>query len=211
MPTTQWFLDQMILSKTKQDLGSQIIQHGIGLSDTWTGLAFQKEPEDIVGKITWWAGVISQLIVSTITFPAALASFLLEESAQSGGMGAYMLYTAKAWTPLSSYIKVYQSSLTGFSNAAANLALVNPIAGGAVIIYMEQAKLSSYAMEEAMLAALRKDARNLGVPNYMQYSASELICFIEIAESEKSAKAIQEAQEYGTLACLLYTSPSPRD
>jgi endonuclease YncB( thermonuclease family) len=190
----------MILSRTKQDLASQIIGHGIGLTDTWTGLAYQKEPEDLIGKITWWAGVISQLIISTITFPAAIASFLLEESAQSGGMGAYMLYTSKAWTPLSSYIKVYQNALNGFSSAAANLALVNPIAGGAVIIYMEQAKLSSYAMEEAMLAALRKDARNLSIPNYMQYSASELVNFIEIAESEKASKEITEAQTYGTLA-----------
>lgn len=198
--STEWWLEQIALSKTKEDTASQVIAHGQGLAETWTGLAYQKEPEPLFDKIVWWAGVISQLVISTFTFPAALGAFLLEESAQAGGMGGYLLYTSKSWEPLATYIKTYQTALETFSAVASNLALVNPIAGGAVIIYMEQAKLSSYAMENAMINTLRKEARALGIPNVTAYTAGELVDLIAIAESEKAAQAIIDAQTYGAIA-----------
>ena len=59
--------------------GQFIMEHVIGLYDTCTDLAYQDPPEGLLDRIFWSLGVFFQVVISTATFPAALASFLLEE------------------------------------------------------------------------------------------------------------------------------------
>jgi len=186
-----------------------VVEHGGGLVDTWMNLAYQPPPEDLVGRIVWTAGVIGQLIVSTVTFPAAIGSFLLEESAQSGGMGAYLLYTAKAYEHLNTYMQNYKMSLDGFEIAAKTMATMNPVAGGAVLIYLDQAKRSAGAMYFAMLAQLKNQAKSYGILNTSTMDAGELLALIKIAEADKAAQEIIDEQTYGTLA--LKSVPSNAD
>jgi len=177
-----------------------VVEHGGGLLETWMNLAYQPPPDDLIGRIIWTSGVIGQLIVSTATFPAAIGSFLIEEAAQSGGMGAYLLYTAKDYEHLNAYMENYMMILNGFDIAAKTMATMNPVAGGAVLIYLEQAKHSAAAMYFAMLKQLQNQAKTLAIINVKDFTATELLELIKIAESDQAAQKIIDAQTYGTLA-----------
>jgi len=129
--------------------GSLIAEHGAGLFEAWTELAFQEPPEDILGRILWTGGVIGQLIISASTFPAAIASFLLEEAVQSYGMGAYMLSTAGAYEELEEYLEKFGTFISILEGSVKTMATINPIAGGAVMIYMAAAKAQHAAFTKA--------------------------------------------------------------
>lgn len=126
-----------------------LIKHGEGLFRTWTELTFQKPPEDIFGRILWSLGVLGQLLLSWATFPAALASFLLEEAVQTYGMGAFMLSSARAYDIADPYIDSWINFIDAATVGAKTLATINPITGGAVLIYMGAAKQSALAFEAA--------------------------------------------------------------
>ena len=134
----------------KRDLGSAIVEEGVKAYDVWTSLAYKKPPEGVIERLIWTYGVLQQLALSTLTFPAALGAFLLEEAAQSIGMGAYLLWTAEEYELLDVYLMSYKTHLEAFETAALSLAGVNPVSGGAVIIYIQSAKLSAAAMKAAV-------------------------------------------------------------
>lgn len=119
--------------------GSLVAEHGEGLFDAWTKMAFLEPPDDILGRILWSAGVLGQLILSSSTFPAAIGAFLLEEAVQSYGMGAYMLSTAKEYEVLETYLESFGSFIDELQVAVKTMATMNPIAGGAVMIYCNAA------------------------------------------------------------------------
>lgn len=175
---------------------------GIGgdLIKSYTELIYKKEPDDLVGKIFYWAGMISQLIISIFTFPVALAAFLLEEAAQSLSMGSYLLFTSKDWESLNMYMYDLQPQLNTFESIARAMAVLNPVTAGAVIIYLQSAKKSAAATGQAMLYQVQKLAKTYDIPNVYQKDVSELLSLIRIAESDKAAKEVQDAQTYGTLA-----------
>ena len=129
--------------------GKDLITHGTGMFDVWTNLAFEEPPEDILGRILWSAGVLGQLILSLFTFPAALAAFLLEESVQTFGMGAYMLSTAGEYETLITYLDGYEDFIRAGFIGAKSLATLTPITGGAVILYMSAAEHSAAAFRAA--------------------------------------------------------------
>jgi endonuclease YncB( thermonuclease family) len=176
------------------------IKIGTDLIDTYTTLAYRKEPEDLVGKIFYWAGTISQLVIGLITQPFGIAAFLLEESAQSVGMGAYFLYGAKDWEHLSAFMPTWGATLDTYETVARSFAVLNPIGAGAVIIYLQSAKQSRAMMGQAMHTQLVRDARTLGIESPEQQDAQDLIILIKIAESDKATAEIQKQQTLGTLA-----------
>lgn len=176
------------------------IKIGTDLASTWETLAYRKEPDDLIGKIFYWAGTISQLVIGLITQPFGIAAFLLEESAQSVGMGAYFLYGAKDWKALSEFMPTWGTTIDTYETVARSFAVLNPIGAGAVIIYLQAAKQSRAMMGQAMHTQLVRDARALGIENPAQQDAQDLIILIELAESEKAAEAITKAQTFGTLA-----------
>jgi len=140
--------------------GRSLMEHAGGLYATWTDLAYEEPPEDLLGRIIWSAGVIGQLIVSTFTFPAALGSFLLEESVQSYGMGAYMLSTADAWEELDDYLDYYKAFIEAAEIGVKTLATVNPVTGGAVLIYMQAAKASQRAFRAIAEKGIQKQVES---------------------------------------------------
>lgn len=147
----------------REKAGQEIIKHGVGLHYTWTELAYQKPPEDILGRIIWTFGVLGQLIISLFTFPAALGCFLLEEAVQSYGMGAYILYSSRYYDILDRYLAGYQDFITGADISALSLATISPITGGAVIQYMSAAKSSYLAFrmltDRKLLEQAEKDEK----------------------------------------------------
>lgn len=126
-----------------------IIFDGENFADNWSKLAFTEPPEGFFERIWWSVSVLAQLVLSTMTFPAALAAFLLEESVQTYGMGAYMLSTAKAYEDLDVYIDGWKQFIEAATVGAKTLAFMSPITGGAVLVYMEAAKVSADAFERA--------------------------------------------------------------
>ena len=138
----------------------ELVKHGEGLYESWTKLAFQKPPTDILGRILWSAGIMGQLVVSLFTFPAALGAFLLEEAVQSYGMGAYMLSTSKSYDMLRDYLDGYKSFIDSAETGAKTLATLTPITGGAVLIYMHAAKAQALAFEQANDRNLLKQAES---------------------------------------------------
>jgi endonuclease YncB( thermonuclease family) len=176
------------------------IKIGQDLAGTWQTLAYRKEPDDLVGKIFYWAGTISQLVIGLITQPFGIAAFLIEESAQSVGMGAYFLYGAKDWEHLSEFIPTWGTTLDLYEQIVRSFATLNPIGAGSVIIYLQAAKQSRAMMAQAMHTQLVRDARALGIENPAQQDAQDLIILIKIAESDRATQQILDQQTLGTLA-----------
>lgn len=176
------------------------IKIGQDLAGTWQTLAYRKEPDDLVGKIFYWAGTISQLVIGLITQPFGIAAFLVEESAQSISMGAYFLYGSKDWKALSEFMPTWGTTLDMYEQVARSFAALNPIGAGAVVIYLQAAKQSRAMMGQAMHTQLVRDARALGIENPQQQDAQDLIILIEIAESDRATKEIEKQNTLGTLA-----------
>ena len=135
-----WMLSREEERKRKVETTEALLEHGTGMFNIWTKLAYQEPPKDIWGRILWTGGVLGQLFISLFTFPAALGSFLLEEAVQTYGMGAYMLATGKQWELLDKYLDGQAVFIDNATIAAKTLATVSPITGGAVILYMQAAE-----------------------------------------------------------------------
>lgn len=142
----------------KMDVGQDLANLGVELHFQWASLAFKEPPKDLLGRILWSWTVLQQLGISTLTFPAALAAFLLEEAMQTYGMGAYMLSTAKAYDILEPYLIQYKKFIRGAEIGAKNLATLSPMTGGAVVIYAQAAKASHDAFTQANNRNLQKQA-----------------------------------------------------
>jgi len=128
--------------------GSLLAEHGAKIFETWIGLAFQDPPKDFLGRLLWSFGVLGQVIISWATFPAALAAFLLEESVQSYGMGAYIISSSGYYDLLDNYLPGYKTFIEMTTAGAKTLATINPVTGGAVVIYIEAAKQSYNAFRQ---------------------------------------------------------------
>jgi endonuclease YncB( thermonuclease family) len=152
------FIPDFEIIKNNINVGQALQEHGGGLFDTWTGLAYQEPPKDLFGRIFWSLGVLGQLVISFFTFPAALGAFLLEEAVQTAGMGAYMLASTKDYESLANYMPAYKNMIDGAETGAKTLATINPITGGAVIIYMQAARMSMGAFATMTATQLQKKA-----------------------------------------------------
>lgn len=165
-------------------VANELTKHGEGLFNTWANLAYQEPPADLIGRILWSAGVFSQMLISAITFPAALGAFLLEEAIQSFGMGAYILSQARHWWALEPYLERYKDFIDSVEISVKNVATFNPVTGGSVLIYVEAARASQSAFMSATMKRLLEAAM----------------------KDEESRKKLFEEQNYGSVR--LTSSPS---
>ena len=157
-----------IIEQMRQDrekvlkTANAVIFDGAKFADNWSKLAFEPPPDGFFERIWWSISVLGQLILSGMTFPAALGSFLMEEAVQTYGMGAYMLSTAGEYEQLETYIIGWKRFMKDTVPAAKTLAFMSPITGGAVLIYLEAAEASMLAFEAAndrkLLEQAEKDA-----------------------------------------------------
>lgn len=170
--------------KKDAEITEDLLVHGTGLYDTWINLAFQDPPDDFIGRIIWAIGLWGQMTLSIATFPAALAAFLLEESVQTYGMGAYMLATGKQWELLDTYLEGQKVFIEASEVGARTLAGLSPVTGGAVILYL-QAAMDSWGAFKAR---------------------SEMELAKALSAEENRQKLADEALKYGTLA--IRSSPS---
>jgi endonuclease YncB( thermonuclease family) len=175
----------------------------------WSDVLGKKVPDDLAGKIDYYVCLTTQMVVSSFTESAGMAAFLLEESVQAVGMGAYLLYVAKDWETLDTYLGIYNTILSGSSNACVGLATLNPIIGGASLIYMSSATEAYNGLLKAVEAQVKTQARGLGIKIEETDTTKDLLLKIKIAEAEKIADAILKAQTMGTLA--LKSVPSNAD
>lgn len=156
---------------------------GEGLFETWRDLAYQKPPDDIIGKTVWFFGVIGQMIMSAMMFPASLGAFLTEETVQAAGMGAYILSSSRNYDLLLEYLPQYQGIIEVSRTAAINMTLLSPIVGSAALQYMDSAALS-------WMAFLKMGSRKL----------------LEQAEKDEELRQkLMDEQKYGDL--YLMSSP----
>ena len=140
------------------ETGRELMNEGTSIGATWTKLAYQKPPDDWFGKLIHTAGVIGQVLLSWATFPAAMGAFLMEEAMQTAGMGAYMLATGREWKLLQAYLPNYKLMIDTGRAAAWTLSLINPITGGAVVIYSEAAEMSYKAFKDRADREVEKEA-----------------------------------------------------
>ena len=163
---------------------SEAIDLGKGLDTEWVKLVYKDPPEDLWGRIWWYGRVVTQMILSVFTFPAALGAFLLEEGVQSMGMGGYMLSTAGRWKELIDYTDELENFIDVAEIAAKNMAYMAPITGGAVMMYMEAARKQATAFKRSAWYRWQK----------------------ELETDEKQRLAALEAQTYGSIR--ISSSPS---
>lgn len=179
--TDDYFSWDQDLSKQLQD---ELHVHAEGLFDTWKNLSLSKPPEDIFGKVVWTFGMMSQMVLSIFMFPASLGAFLMEETVQTAGMGAYILSSARYYDLLGDYLGNYQTVIEGAREATINLSLLSPVVGGAVLKYMDAAT-DSWGAFRAMTT------RKL---------------FEQLEKDEELRRKLMEEQIYGELR--LSSSPS---
>jgi endonuclease YncB( thermonuclease family) len=174
-------------NKMRDGFSNDLMKHGEGLYETWTSLAYQDPPKDMFGRILWSFGVLGQLLISTFTFPAALGCFLLEEAVQTYGMGAYMLSTAKSYDTLDTYLDGYKHFIDAATTGTKTLASLNPMTGGAVLLYMSAATSSYTAFRDVCDKKLLEQA----------------------VTDEKALKKLLDSQKYGSLS--IKSIPSDAD
>lgn len=138
--------------------GRDLMLHGGKLIETWENLAFEKPPDDVIGQILWFFGTLGQIALSIMFFPATLSQFLMEESMQSAGMGAYILSSARQYDLLDEYLPLYLAMIESGYLAAKDLSVFSPMVGGAVIIYSEAAKMSYLAFRNVTDRQILKQA-----------------------------------------------------
>jgi len=143
------------------EICGDLFKHGEGMHKAWYELSYQDPPDDFFGRLLWTFGILGQLVLSIFTFPAGLACFLLEETTQTAGMGAYLLASAGMYDELLDYLPKYRSTINSSLVGAKNLATLSPIIGGASIMYLEAAKISYNAFgqiaERKVLEQAEKD------------------------------------------------------
>ena len=166
------------------EINEAIIEHGVGMIDVWSRLAYEEPPEDFWGRLLWTAGIMGQLFISRFTFPAAIGLFLLEEAVQTYGMGAYMLATGDQWELADNYLDGQKLFIENATIAAKSLAVVSPVTGGSVLIYMDAAMDSWGAFKARAEIELQK----------------------ALSKEENRTRIEDEATKYGTTN--LRSSPS---
>lgn len=130
--------DFMATAKAVEELS----KHGEGLFETYRDLAYQEPPKDIFGKTFWFLGVIGQMFMSALIFPATLGAFLMEEAVQGAGMGAYILSSSRNYDLLAEYLPKYRQMIEWARTGAINMTILSPVTGGAALQYMDAAALS---------------------------------------------------------------------
>ena len=172
----------------------------------WTNVLTEEQPEELVDRISYYITLGTQMIVSKFTESAGMAAFLMEESAQAVGMGAYLLYTSKDWETLATYMDAYGIMINGMSKGVIGLANLNPIVGGTCLIYFEAATKNYEGLNAAVRKQVENEAGKLGIKYTTEQTTKEIIDLINVANKEKAAQAIIEANKYGTL--VLKSSPT---
>lgn len=145
------------LEQSDKDMAN-LLEHGLGMHETWTTFMYEEPPEDMVGKIIYYAGFFSQILISVYTAIVGLPLFLLEETVQSAGMGSYLLLMSKDYDAAETYMTTFYNILDTSEMAAKAMATINPLTGGAVLKYMTAARASGAAIEGAIAAGQLKTA-----------------------------------------------------
>jgi endonuclease YncB( thermonuclease family) len=140
----------------KMDDGEELIAYGKAAIEGWTNMAFQEPPKNPFERFLYSIGLLVQTVQSMLMFPAALGGFLLEESCQTYGMGAYLLSTADLYEDMEPYTTDYIKFIKKTEQGAKNLAALSPVTGGAVLIYMQSAKVSARAMRTVAIEGHKK-------------------------------------------------------
>ena len=147
-------------------------------------LLFKKPPKNPIERIFYDAEVFIQMIMGILAMPVSMALFLVEESIQAQGMGAYILSTSRQYEALDTYIDTWAESVNLGQEVALSLGTFSPIMGGAVTNYTEATKHQIIAFKAANDANILKKAET----------------------DEALRKKLQDQQKYGTLR--LQSSPS---
>ena len=120
-------------------------ESSMNLWEVYVNLATMKPPENPIFRFFWSIGVIAELLVSTVTFPAAMGAFMMEEATQASGMGAYMLTQTKDYNTLRRYMDRHMDFIAMAYTAVKTLATLSPVTGGAILRYMYAAVQSAEA------------------------------------------------------------------
>lgn len=146
-----WYRDDELKAKLMTNAGKN-------LNDHWINLAYEKPPDDLLGKIGWYAGIGAQLIISMATFPVGLAGFILEETLQSWGFSAYMLQQARQYEALQSHVINWKDAIDMARWVRDDIGAVSPIIFGSVTEFILAAAVSAEVMSRVADAQLAKQA-----------------------------------------------------
>ena len=149
-----WYKDEELKKDIQTDAGANIANH-------WINLTQEPPPEDLWGKISWYAGVGAQLIMSVFTFPIGLAGFILEETLQTWGFSGYILWSAKDYETLLNHTVTWEQQVEASRGIRDNLGSASPIIFGAVTAYIQASMVSllqfRHAAEYKLLEQAEQD------------------------------------------------------
>ena len=176
---------------TKEEIRELLMtmdESSMNLWETYVNLATLKPPENPIFRFFWSIGVIAELLVSTVTFPAAMGAFMMEEATQASGMGAYMIAQTEDPNLLRQYMDRHMDFVAMAYTAVKTLSTINPVSGGAILRYMYAAVQSAEAF----------------------YDYADYLEIKQRAEEEKRRQREREEKRKATLAQLRITS-APED
>ena len=149
-----WYRDEELKKEIQTDAGANITNH-------WIQLTQEPPPDDFLGKLSWYAGVGAQLIISLFTFPVGLAGFILEETLQTWGFSAYIMWSAKDYEGLQNHLVAWKQQIEAARNIRNNLGAISPIIFGAVTDFIQASAVSNvvfyHAAEKKIFEQAEKD------------------------------------------------------
>lgn len=149
-----WYYDDDLKKEIMTDAGANIVDH-------WIQLTQEPPPEDFLGKLSWYAGIAAQLIISVFTFPVGLAGFILEETLQTWSFSAYILWSAKDYEALQNHLDAWKQQIELSRDIRNNLGAASPIIFAAVTAYIQASAVSlvqfHHAAEKKILEQAEQD------------------------------------------------------
>lgn len=139
----------------------RIVKKGTEPFYHWTNLANEAPPNGTMQRFFWQAGILFQMLISVLTFPAGLACFLLEESVQAESMGAFMLSSSKMYEPLIDYSDQMINNINQIDSGLNGLAIFSPLIGAGAIRYMQAARKTARVFKKTAEYNLAKEEQSL--------------------------------------------------
>ena len=153
-----WMTDRIPWYRDDELKAELMMNAGKNLTDHWINLAYEKPPDDLLGKIGWYAGIGAQLIISMFTFPVGLAGFILEETLQSWGFSAYMLQQARQYETLQKHVVNWKDAIDVARRVRDDIGAASPIIFGSVTEFILAAAVSAEVMSKVADARLLEQA-----------------------------------------------------
>ena len=139
-----WWRDESLKERDLAEVGGDLLEN-------WMTTAGRKAPDGIIEKVSYYAGLMAQLIISVFTFPIGLAGFMIEESLQAWGFAAFILWQAEDYQGVMDHVKIWKEQIDAARGIRDSIGAFSPIIFSAVTNFIKSSRYQAESMNAAAL------------------------------------------------------------